>query len=251
MSARNARAAQLLVTARARRSPIPALPDELRPLSPDDAYAIQDAVVDAVGRIGGWKVGAKDATAEPTCAPLCTAWIAASPAMFDRNRFGRRGIEAELAFTFARDLPHPGDVYDARDVATAIATVHPVIEVVDSRFAEMQAIDPLSQLADSLSHGALVVGPGIALSAPFDVSHQAVELRFGEALEFAGVNSNAAGDPFRLLAWLANHVAGRRGGLRRGDVVTTGSWSGLRFAEPGAHVTARFEHIGEASVKFA
>jgi 2-keto-4-pentenoate hydratase len=251
MSARNIRAAQLLMTARARRSVLPALPDELRPLSPHDAYAIQDAVVDAIGDIGGWKVGAKDASAEPTCAPLCTAWIAASPAVFERERFARRGIEAELAFKFARDLPPSGRSYEERDVAAAIVTVHAVIEIVDSRFADMQATDPLSQLADSLSHGALVVGAGIGLPAAFDVSFQSVELRFGDALAFSGVNSNAAGHPFRLLAWLANHVARRHEGLRRGDIVTTGSWSGLRFAEPNAHVLARFAGIGDASVEFA
>jgi len=250
-SPRNARAAQVLVTARARRSDLPPFPGELRPLSARDAYAIQDAVADAIGPIGGWKVGAKDATAEPSCAPLCAAWIVASPATFERDRFSRRGIEAELAFTFARDLRQPAKAYTERDIIAAIATVHPVIEVVDSRFADMQAADSLSQLADSLSHGALVVGPGIALQAAFDVARQGVELRFGDVTQFWGTNSNAAGNPFRLLAWLANHVVERRGGLRHGDVVTTGSWSGLPFAEPGTRVAARFAGIGEASVTFS
>jgi 2-keto-4-pentenoate hydratase len=250
MNARTARAAEVLLTARSRRGVVPAFADELRPGSIAEAYAIQDGVADAIGPIGGWKVGAKDATAEPTCAPLCAAWIVASPATFERDRFTRHGIEAELAFTFARDLPPSRSAYGERDVAAAIASVHPVIEVVDSRFADMQAADSLSQLADSLSHGALVVGPGIAVPATFDVARQPVELRFGETLEFSGVNSNAAGNPLRLLAWLANHVAGRRGGLRRGDVVTTGSWSGLRFAAQRARVQARFPGIGEAGVDF-
>ena len=251
MSPRNARAAQVLVAARARRSNVPPFPDELRPLSMRDGYAIQDAVADAIGPIGGWKVGAKDATAEPSCAPLCAAWIVASPATFERDRFSRRGIEAELAFTFARDLPASAKAYDQRDIIAALATVHPAIEVVDSRFADMQTADPLSQLADSLSHGALVVGSGIALPAAFDVARQGVELRFGDALQFSGTNSNSAGNPLRLLAWLANHAVERRGGLRRGDVVTTGSWSGLRFAEPGTRVAARFAGIGDVSVTFS
>jgi hypothetical protein len=64
MSSRNERAAQVLITARARRSVLPTLPDDVRPRSAADAYAIQDAVADAIGPIGGWKVGAKDAVAE-------------------------------------------------------------------------------------------------------------------------------------------------------------------------------------------
>ena len=250
MKSRTAEAAEVLLTARSGHGVVPAFPDDIRPRSIADAYAIQDRVVDAVGPIGGWKVGARDATAEPTCAALCAAWIVASPATFEPGRFARHGIEAELAFTFARDLPPQDGAYGERDIIAAIAMVHPVIEVVDSRFADMQAAEPLSQLADSLSHGALVVGPGIALPVSFDIARQPVELRFGDALEFSGVNSNAAGSPFRLLAWLANHVAGRRGGLRRGNVVTTGSWSGLRFAERRAHVQARFAGIGDVSLDF-
>jgi 2-keto-4-pentenoate hydratase len=251
VSSRNRRAAELLLATRSQRQRLASLPDDLRPLTEADAYAIQEAVVDAIGPVGGWKVGARDAAAEPTCSPLCAEWIVASPAGFASDRFARRGIEAELAFTLARDLPASGAPYGERDVVSALATVHPVIEIVDARFIDVQTVDPLSQLADSLSHGALAVGAGVPLSPSFDVARQSVEVRFGDTLEFSGVNSNAAGNPFRLLAWLASRVAARRGGLHRGDVVTTGSWSGLRFAESGARVAARFEGIGDVSVKFA
>ena len=251
MTARSIAAAECLLSARMRRRTTASLPAELRPRSVADAYAIQDAVVDGTGAVGGWKVGAKSPTAEPTCSPLCAAWIVNSPAAFDADRFARHGIEAELAFTLACDLPRSRGEYGERDVASAIATVHAAIEVVDSRFADMAGVDALSQLADSLSHGALVVGPGIALPATFDLARQAVELRFDDAPEYSGMNSNPAGHPFRLLAWLANHAAGRRGGLRRGDVVTTGSWSGLRFAGPRASVWASFRGVGGVAASFA
>ena len=251
MTARSTAAAEFLLSARRRRQTAASLPDELCPHSAADAYAIQDAVVDGTGAVGGWKVGAKSPTAEPTCSPLCAAWIVNSPAAFDADAFRQHGIEAELAFTLARDLPPSERAYGEHDIAAAIATVHPVIEVVDSRFTDMAAVDALSQLADSLSHAALVVGSGIALPATFDITRQSVELRFDDAPEYAGVNTNPAGHPFRLLAWLANHAAARRGGLRRGDVVTTGSWSGLRFAGRHARVRASFAGVGDVAVSFA
>jgi hypothetical protein len=38
---------------------------------------------------------------------------------------------------------------------------------------------------------------------------------------------------------------------RGGDIVTTGSWSGLRFAERRARVLAQFPGVGDVSLEFA
>ena len=42
----------------------------------------------------------------------------------------------------------------------------------------------------------------------------------------------------------------RYGGLRAGDVITTGAWTGMHFVDPGAEIVARFPGIGEARVSF-
>jgi 2-keto-4-pentenoate hydratase len=242
------RAAALLLAARDTRAPLPALAEDARPRSAVEAYAVQDLVVERMGVIGGWKVGAKSPAAEPTCAPLWRGWITRSPASFPRGALRLNGIEAELAFTLAHDLPPRGAAYAIDDVARAIASVHPAVEVVDSRFTDIGDVDPLSLLADSLSHGALVVGDGIALPEGFDASAQTVALDVDGARLCESRGSNPAGDPLRLLAWLADHTAGRCGGLRRGDVVTTGSWTGMRFVPAGTRVAVCFPGIGGVQV---
>jgi 2-keto-4-pentenoate hydratase len=248
--ARNRRAAGLLVDARNRRVPLRELPQDARPQSSDDAYAIQDLVIGAIGPAGGWKVGAKTPTAEPTCAPLPAARIHDEPQRIRAGMFRLNGIEAELAFTLARALP-PRDVpYAAADLRDAIATVHPVIEIVDSRYVDLERMDTLSLLADSFSNGALVVGRGIPLPRSFAVDAQPVEVDIDGERALALVDSNPAGDPMRLLAWLANHAARRCGGLRQGDVVTTGSWTGVRFLPQGGRVVARFPRIGTVALEF-
>ncbi len=60
------------------------------------------------------------------------------------------------------------------------------------------------------------------------------------------VGGNPAGHPKRLLAWLAGHAASRGKPLKKGDIVTTGSHTGITIAPLGARVTARFEGLGEA-----
>ena len=248
--ARSRRAADLLLEARARRRALDPLPEDARPQSRDEAYAIQDFVMHALGSIGGWKVGAKTPAAEPDCAPLCASWLVDSPARFAPGTFALNGIEAEIAFRLARDLPARSTPYTRHEMPGAIASVHAAVEVVDSRFSDVRDVDPLSLLADSLSHGALVIGSGVPLLRGFDIATQKVELDVDGTRVVSAQDSNTAGDPFRLIAWLANHAADRCGGLRRDQIVTTGSWTGVRFVAAGARVAARFRRIGEADVSF-
>src|SRR3546814_1914712 len=61
---KTAQAARLLLDSRNHRRPIEALPEYCRPATTAQAYAIQDAVADLLGPVGGWKVGAKGPDAQ-------------------------------------------------------------------------------------------------------------------------------------------------------------------------------------------
>jgi len=250
MAERVRRAAQLLLEARQSGRRLTALPDDVRPRTTEEAYAIQDSVLEQLGLVGGWKVGAKSATAEPTCAPLLATLVLRSPQQFPAGTFALNGVEAELAFTLARDLPLRDELYTEAEMPHVLASVHVAIEVVDSRFFDIGATGSLSLLADFQSNGALVLGTGVALPVSFTPSEQMVRLDIDGAQIVEAQGSNPAGGLFRLLAWLANHVAARCGGLRRGEVVTTGSWTGMRFVASGAYVAANFSGIGQVDIRF-
>ena len=243
-------AAEFLLAARHSGQRPAALPENMRPRTVGDAYAIQDAVAAKLGAIGGWKVGAKNASAEPTCAPLPATLILRSPQRFAAGRFALNGVEAELAFMLSHDLPPRPQPYCVADLEASVATVHPAIEIVDSRFVDLGAVDALSVLADFQSNGALVVGNGVALPHAFESSTQEVALDIDGVRAVESRGSNPAGDVLSLLAWLANHVAARNGGLRCGDLVTTGSWTGMRFVASGTRVEAAFAGIGGVDVGF-
>lgn len=53
----------------------------------------------------------------------------------------------------------------------------------------------------------------------------------------------------RSLAWLANEVAST-GGLKAGEIVTTGSTIAPQPMAAGSSVTASFAGLGEVSAKF-
>ncbi|MGO8918623.1 MAG: 2-keto-4-pentenoate hydratase [Stellaceae bacterium] len=248
MTARGDGLARRLLEARRGGRRIASLPAELVPEDASAAYAAQDLVARALGRIAGWKVGAAGPEAEPNCAPLFADLVAPSPARFAAARFPLGGIEGDLAFRFGRDLPARAEPYDAEEVWQAVDTLHAAIELVDSRFADFRAQDRLALLADNQANGAFCHGAGIRDWRHVDFLAQPASLALDGAEVARAVGGNAAGHPKRLLAWLANHCARRGRGLAAGDIVTTGTHTGLVFATPGATASVRFPGIGEASL---
>ncbi|HZS84106.1 MAG TPA: fumarylacetoacetate hydrolase family protein [Stellaceae bacterium] len=242
------KAAALLLEARRSGRPVAELPPECRPRSAEEAYAIQDAVARSSGPVRAWKTGAPSPEAEPSYAPIFT--VVASPSRFPAAAQRLFGIEAELAFRMAADLPPRGAPYERAEVIAAIGGMHPAIELVDTRFADWPQVDALSKLADNQSNGALIYGPQSREWRDVDLVRPPLTLRIDGAAA-AQTLGNSGGDPLRLLTALANHCAARAGGLKAGDFVTTGSLIGLVFARPGADVVADFGRLGEVRLAFA
>lgn len=236
-------AAALLVEARGRNRPLRELPAALAPRTTAHACAIQDAVARRLGGVAGWKVGARSPAAEPSCAPIPASLLLRAPHRFYAAQLRLRGVEAEFAFRIGRDLPQREEPYTAADMKAAVDSVFGAIELVESRFEDFRSADPLAVLADGNSHGALVIGSGREPDATLDPRTLAARVRFDGETVTATVGGNPAGDVWRLLAWLANHCGERCGGLRRGQIVTTGSCTGMTFAAPGTRVTAELADL--------
>ncbi len=240
-------AANFLLAARA-AGPGPAFPPALRPASAADAYEIQRRTLAVLGPIGGWKVGAAGPDAPPSCAPLPQAGLHHGVSALPGAAFTTREIESELAVVLGHDLPPREAPYARTEVLAAIASCHPGLEVLQSRFADVAAVDGLSHLADLIRHGAYVLGPAIPDWHAIDLSHAEVCQTIGdEKLRRTG---NPAGDMLRLVVWLANEGAVWAGGLRAGQIVTTGSWTGAVPAPAKADVTAHFTGLGRVSLSF-
>jgi 2-keto-4-pentenoate hydratase len=242
-------AAGMLLNARRTNKPIDDLPVAFRPVTLDEAYFIQDRLALAYGEIGGWKVGAPTADATPMFAPMPQAWIASSRALLGgRHRF--RGLEAEIAFLMARDLPPREKAYSRDEVVAAIGSCHPAIEVIESGLTDPLKAEKLSMIADLQMHGAFVYGAAVANWQRIDFSKEHVVLAVDGVVRVERTGSNTSGDLMRLLPWLANEGATRTGGLKAGQWVTTGSWTGVSQGIAGAHVDVTFSTAGEVNLRF-
>jgi 2-keto-4-pentenoate hydratase len=240
-----------LIDARTRRAVVPVerLPV---PKSDEDAYAVQDAIADEFGwfatsRPRAWKVGAGSREATPSAAPLPARGIVESPATFTAGAFHRRFIEGEVAFRLRAAV---ADRADVESVANAIGEWLVTIEVVDPRYADMEAAAPTLRLADQGLHGALVVGSDPLF--PRDVAWTSLEAR---VLRNGGVvrqtrGGHPLGNVLVLLPWLARHAAARGMPLEEGDLVTAGTWTGVVEALPGDAIDVEFPAIGRASARF-
>ena len=240
---RHADAARLLLSAR--RDPaqrLRSLPEALVPRTLEQATLIQREVATALGPIGGWKVGSPAPDGPIACAPLPLSGVLDSPG---RVAVGI-AVEAEIAVRLGTDLPPRDAPYTEAEALAAVASLHPAIEVLRSRFIDPDAVDRLSALADSLEHDGLVLGPAVPDWKDIDLAAERVRLLVGGAEVKARVG-NPGGGIGRLLAWLANDGARWAGGLRAGQAVTTGSWTSKDPAD-GA-VRAVFDRAGEAALE--
>ena len=244
-------AADLLLDARRTNKPIAELPKEMRPATLEEAYYIQDRMSWAYEDIGGWKVGAPTPDATPAFAPMPKRWMTCSGCEIRGITHRYRGVEAEIAFRMGADLPPRDTPYTREEVIAAIATMHPAIEVLESALVDPARADKMTTLADMAMHGGFVYGDPVENWHSIDFSRESVTLAVDGSVRVERTGSNTAGDLMRLLPWLANEGAMRTEGLKKGDWITTGSWTGNMQANMGSTVDAKFSTAGRAFLRFA
>jgi 2-keto-4-pentenoate hydratase len=148
------------------------------------------------------------------------------------------------------DLPPRSTPYTREEIVAAIASCHPAIEVLESGLADPETAATLSKQADLQMHGGFVYGPAYADWRSIDFSAETVVLAVDGAVRVERTGSNTSGDLMRLLPYLANEGAARTGGLRRGDWITTGSWTGNVQTQAGSSVDVRFGTAGRVELRF-
>jgi 2-keto-4-pentenoate hydratase len=171
-----------------------------------------------------------------------------------RLRFGSnhmRVAEAEFAFRMAVDLPPRAAGYDVDEVVASVATLHPAIEIPDSRYLDFTVVGAAQLIADNACAHHFVLGPpasgewrSVDLAA-----HQVAGSVVGR-LEHEGAGSNVLGDPREALTWLINELSKLSVTVRAGQVVTTGTCLVPLPIVPGDRVRCDFGKLGSVDVSF-
>jgi 2-keto-4-pentenoate hydratase len=132
--------------------------------------------------------------------------------------------EMEFAFRMARDLPPRAQPYGRDEVMAAVGSLHPAIELPDSRFHDFTSVGAAQLIADNACAHRFVLGAAASAAwRDIDLSRHAVRAIANGAPAGEGSGANVLGDPRLALTWLANEISRHGMTLRTGEVVTTGT----------------------------
>jgi 2-keto-4-pentenoate hydratase len=239
------------------------LPALLRPTDKARGHAVQARLPAVGGRtVVGWKIAATSAVGQahigvsgPLAGRLLSGQVDGDGAVQSLRGNGMCVAEPEFAFRFGSNLPPRPAPYTTDEVLAAVDTLHPAIEVPDSRFAEFVRAGEAQLLADNACAHRFVLG------APAAAGWRALDLRrhrvvghvfAGATLRFAreGDGSAVLGDPRLALTWLVNELSSLGIALTAGQFVTTGTCMVPLEILPGDRVVADHGVLGRVAVQF-
>ncbi len=230
----------------------------LRPRDRIEAYAIQAGIENySSGSLFGWKIAATSEAGQkhinvdgPMAGRILPETVIADGGTASMAGNEMRVAEPEFAFRMAADLPPRSSPYTVQELLDAVDTLHPAIEIPDSRFADFASAGAAQIIADNACAHLFVLG------APTTSNWRALDLVEEKPVitlrgkQYTGYGKNVLGDPLIALTWLANELRQLGVTLRKGEVVTTGTCHPPLPIQSGDVFEADFGAIGRVSVKF-
>lgn len=238
---------------------LPALPDALRPATRTEGYAIQALLEQrSHAPLYGWKIAATSVAGQRHIGvdgPLAGRILAervfpdGGTVPWGANRMAV--AEVEFAFRMGQDLPPRRAPYSVDEVLTAVATLHPAIEIPDSRYEDFVTAGAPQLIADNACAAYFVCGPATTADwRGLDLSRHAATGHVEGRYTRAGIGANVLGDPRLALTWLANELSTLGLTLKAGQTVTTGTCLVPLEVQPGDAVTGDFGALGQVSMRF-
>jgi 2-keto-4-pentenoate hydratase len=250
-------ACALLVQHWANGTQLVALPQELRPEGRAEAYAVQACIEAFTSRpLYGWKIAATSLAGQRHIGvdgPLAGRLLA-ERAVADGGDCPLGGnlmkvAELEYAFRMGSDLVPRDAPYTQDEVLAEVASLHPAIELPDSRFADFEHAGMAQLIADNACAHRFVLGP----PAPdawrgLDLAAHPGQVFRARVLAEEGLGRNVLGDPRIALTWLANELSRLGLTLKAGQVVTTGTCAKPLSIAKGDRIDGDLGLLGRVSV---
>lgn len=234
-----------------------ALPVELAPASRQEAYAIQAHVeAGSAAPLYGWKIAATSTAGQrhigvegPMAGRYTAERVVRSGGLVPFGNNHMKVAEVEFGFRLGQDLPPRQRAYNETDVLAAVATLHPMIEIPDSRYDKFETVGAPALIADNACAHWLVEGPAmpdewrlIDLAA-----FQPIGLVSGQPV-VGGLGANVLGSPVTALTWLANELSSLGITARKGQIISTGTCLVPMPITPGQIVVGDFGELGNVTV---
>ena len=248
--------ADLRIRAEGANAQLDDLPEDRRPQSLDEAYAVQEALRPlleprGLGAPSGWKIGCTTPVmqsylkiAHPCAGTLYRATTYRDRAALRASDFFQLGLECEIAVRLSAALGAQEGGQTRENLAAAVGGVMTSVEIVDHRFRDFAAVATPSLVADDFFSAGCVLGA----ERPLEELGDLAALSGGFGIDGAppaerGTGAAILGHPLNALAWLAGHAAARGGQLRAGAVVSLGSVVKTIYPAVGTRIEAGFDRL--------
>ena len=157
--------------------------------------------------------------------------------------------EVEFAFRLGRDLPPRAKPYSEEEVFDAVATLHPSIEIPDSRYDHFETVGAPALIADNACAHWVCIGPAMPDSwRALDLAAFAPTGRVRGKPDVVGKGANVLGSPRIAMTWLINELSAQGLTARKGEFVTTGTCLVPMAIAAGDHVEGDFGDLGKVSL---
>jgi len=234
------------------------LEPDLRPRDRAEGYAIQAKIeAQSGGTLFGWKIAATSEAGQkhinvggPMVGRILPETVIPDGGVAAMAGNEMRVAEPEFAFRMRVDLPPRSSAYSVAEVLDAVDTLHPAIEIPDSRFADFVSAGEPQIIADNACAHLFVLGrPAMLNWRALDLVEEkpVITLR---GQRHVGHGRNVLGDPRIALAWCANELRQLGLTLRAGEVVTTGTCHPPLPIRSGDLVAADIGSLGQVTVGF-
>lgn len=219
-------------------------PDETIPEDAEDAYHCHDALMQAIGPAGGYKL-VRMADGDPAVAPIPASRCCASGAILEVPH--KVGVELEVGFVVTEPLPG-ADAANFRELLVAAVRPAVMIELIAPRLTGPAAAAPFAKLADLQSSAGLIHGAEMTgwQGSDFDAVEILMTCSGGEIA--SGAARVPGGSALEALETAARLLGARDRGLQPGQFLLTGTLHPLTFIDAGQDVRGDVAGLGVVSV---
>ena len=234
------------------------LPDGCRPRNLEEGYAVQAMLEEVSGYSGvGWKIAATNVTGQrhigvegPIGGRLLAGKVVSGDGPVPMAGNLMRVAEAEFAFVLGANIPARRQEYTPDEVLACVTSLHPAIELPDSRVQDFVTAGGPQLAADNACAGLFMLGePADTEWHALDLAAHPVSLSVNGQQITSGHGADVLGGPLVALTWLANSHELRGCGLAAGDIVTTGVCGKPAAIEAGDSVRADFGSLGRVELR--